>query len=125
MMRKYVAPIFVTATGAVVLHLTLGWMWTLIGAVIAGVWSGRSLQGGVIGLGGLGIGWGLLLLHSFVVAGGATAVLVRTLGQFMGNTPGEIVVGAMVIIGVILGGLGGLLGAQIRHAFWPRTINVE
>ncbi len=98
---------------ALLLHLVLGWEWTLL----AGVLSGLMLQHKGWLWGGISVaaGWGLLVAYNFIVAPEPVGEMVDVTGQILGNLPGIVVVGLTVCIGAVLGILGGLLGAQVAQ----------
>jgi len=103
-----------SAAASVLLHVTLGWAWTVVAGVGAGV--GRPQQGWGWGAGGVALGWGLLLGYTLFAAPESTRLLFDLIGSFQGNIPGEAVVGLSVITGAILGGLGGGLGSLVAHS---------
>lgn len=99
-----IAGLFVT----LFLHTMLGWQWTLLGGVVAGLITVKKgwLWGGV----GVAMGWGIVLLSRYVAASGALGRMLDTTGQILGNLPGEVVVVLTLLMGGILGMLGGTLG---------------
>ena len=97
---------------ALVLHMLLGWAWTLLAGVVAGVWVGR--RGWLVGGMGVGLSWLVLIVYNFIMASGPVGRMTETLGGILGNLPGFAVVGITLLIGVLLGTLGGGFGTQIR-----------
>ncbi|WP_457651896.1 hypothetical protein [Rhodocaloribacter sp.] len=95
---------------AVVLHLILGWPWTILAGVAAGVWKGRG--GWRIGALGVGLGWLAFVVYDYLVAAGAVGEMTRVMGGLMGNLPGFVVVVVTLVIGLVLGALGGAVGTQ-------------
>jgi hypothetical protein len=95
---------------AVVLHLILGWPWTILAGVAAGVWKGRG--GWRVGALGVGLGWLAFVGYDYLVAAGAVAEMTRVMGGLMGNLPGFVVVVVTLVIGLVLGALGGAVGAR-------------
>ncbi|WP_456426082.1 hypothetical protein [Rhodocaloribacter sp.] len=95
---------------AVVLHLILGWPWTILAGVAAGVWKGRG--GWRTGALGVGLGWLFFVGYDYLVAAGTVSEMTRVMGEFMGNLPGFVVVVVTLVIGLVLGALGGAVGAR-------------
>ena len=112
-----------TAVLALVLHVLLGWAWTLGAGVVAGVWAGR--RGWFVGGMGVGLSWLVLVVYNFIIAAGPVGRMTETLGGILGNLPGFAVVGITLVIGVLLGTLGGGLGTQIRFAFSKPVIATQ
>lgn len=107
---------------ALVLHLLLGWAWTLAAGIAGGFRAVR--QGWLVGALGVGLDWLAFLLYNYLVAQAATSELVRVLGDVLGGLPGVAVLGLTLLIGLVLGALGGFIGAQaarLFHATSPRT----
>lgn len=100
-----------TAALALVLHLLLGWGWTLGAAVVGGWWAGR--HGWLVGAAGLLVSWGALVVYDYASAPGAVGEMLRAMGQILGNLPGAAVVGLTLLIGCLLGVVGGSLGTQL------------
>jgi len=102
------------------LHLTLGWEWTVLSGVVAGYWALR--RGWVLGAAGLGLAWLLVVGYNFVVAGGPVSLMTETLGGVLGNLPGWVIVGVTLLQGMVLGGLGGFAGTQLRGILGRRPV---
>lgn len=96
---------------ALVLHLSLGWAWTLV----AGLGVGAALRQGGWWAGGLmgTISWGLLIGWSFWVAPAETARMTGTVGELLAGISGVLFVGAVLGIGFVLGAVGALAGSFI------------
>ena len=97
---------------SLILHLLLGWGWTILAGVAAGLWFSRS--GWMIGGLAVGAEWLLVVAYDYLVDARAVGVMTETLGSIMGNLPGWAVVGFTLLIGLVLGVLGGAVGSQIR-----------
>jgi hypothetical protein len=104
-----------TAVFSLIVHLLFGWAWTLVAGVLGGALARRSsaVSGWFVGAGGVALGWAVLVIYNFAVAPASTRILVGDLGQLFGNIPGFLLVGATILIGALLGGLGGLLGQSL------------
>ena len=100
-----------TALASLVLHLALGWLWTVLAGVIGGYWAPR--RGWFVGALGVGLGWLALVSFNFVVAGASTLILVNTLGALVGNTPPALIVAATLLIALLTGALGGWVGCRL------------
>ena len=105
----------VTFVLAFVLHLLLGWGWTLVAGIAGGVWAVR--RGWLVGALGVGLDWLVWLFYDYLTAQAATAEMVRVLGATLGNLPGGAVVGLTLLLGLLLGALGGLIGTQAARLF--------
>ena len=95
---------------AFVLHLLLGWGWTLVAGIAGGFWAVRG--GWLVGALGVGLDWLAWLLYDYAVAQAATSELVRVLGGILGGLPGAAVLALTLLIGLVLGALGGFIGTQ-------------
>lgn len=108
---KRLLQILATALLALVLHLTLGWAWTLLAGAAGGFW---AVRGGVwVGAAGAALAWAGLVLYNFWVDARAVGAMTRTMGELLGNLPGLAVVGLTLLVGALLGALGGFLGAHL------------
>ncbi len=104
---------------AVLLHLILGWPWTILAGVAAGVWKGRG--GWRVGALGVGLGWLVFVVYDYLVAADAVAEMTRVMGGLLGNLPGFVVVVVTLVIGLVLGALGGAVGTQAAALARPRA----
>lgn len=105
----------VTLILALVLHLLLGWAWTLGAGVVGGLWAGR--RGWLVGALGVGLGWLVLVVYSYLAAAPAVGEMTRVMGALMGGLGGWVVVLATVLLGTLLGLLGGIIGGQLHLLF--------
>lgn len=96
---------------AVLLHVILGWAWTMLAGVLAGMWVDR--RGWLVGGSVVALDWLLLIGWNFVVAGHAVSRMLSTVGGIIGNMPGLAVVGVTLLIGAVVGTLGGVIGSGI------------
>ena len=113
--------ILATAGLALALHLSLGWAWTLLAAVAGGAWAAR--RGWLVGALGLALDSLALIGYSYYVAPEATAEMAHVMGLLLGNMPAFAFVGLSLLIGVILGALGGAIGAQLAGVpIWQNRI---
>ena len=107
---------FVVALGlALLLHLLVGWEWTLLAGVVYGFWVRRLawLGAGVVGL----LAWALLLLYSYVVAAESMGRMSDTIAALAGGSASWLVPLATLTVGFVLGALGGVLGAMLARFF--------
>jgi hypothetical protein len=109
--------IVAVAASALLLHLTLGWAWTLGAGVLGGAVA--PSRGWIVGTLGVTIGWALLVGYNFVVAPEATQTMADTMGGIIGNTPGIAIVAGTILLGALLGGLGAAAGTFARQAIRP------
>ncbi len=112
-----------TAILALLLHLLLGWMWTMLAGIAVGVWIGR--RGWLVGGIGVGLSWLGLVLYNFVVAAGPVGRMTDTLGGILGNLPGPLIVALTVLIAGLLGAVGGAVGTQISLLIGGRSAMAE
>ena len=109
-----------TAVLSIILHLLLGWAWTLLAGIVGGFWAVR--RGWLVGTFGVGLAWAALIGYNFAVASGPVTTMTDTMGGIMGDWPGFATVALTLFIGVLLGLLGGAIGGQIRLFFPKQTI---
>ncbi|GAB5519254.1 MAG: hypothetical protein RhofKO_15050 [Rhodothermales bacterium] len=105
---------------SIVLHLLLGWAWTIIAAVAGGYLAHRG--GWWVGMLTLLVGWGSLLLGFTLLDGQSVRATMEIMGGILGGVPGLAVVIAPLLIASILGVLGGAAGsaaAYLRHGEQP------
>jgi hypothetical protein len=105
--------ILVTAVVSLLLHLVLGWAWTLGAGLVGGALVDR--RGWLVGAAGVALGWGALVAYSALVAPESVGALLDILGGLFGNIPRALVVVCTVFAGALLGGLGGILGTAARQ----------
>lgn len=106
------AGVVALGTGVTILmHLLLGWGWTLVGGLIvgAGLRRGGWWAGGVVGL----LDWTVLVGWSFWSAPTETARMAHTVGELLEGMPGVLFVGAVLGMGFALGAIGGLAGSYL------------
>lgn len=103
---------FFIALLALLLHLTLGWQWTILAGIVAGGLVPR--YGWFVGAAATALAWGSVLVYSFAVAPASTRVLMDTLSGFAGNIPGFAFVALTIALGALVGGLGGAIGMLAR-----------
>lgn len=116
------AKVLIASVAALVLHIFVGWGWTILGGVFAGVWVVR--WGGVVGACAVGLEWLLLVAYNFVVAGREVSTMAAVLGGILGNLPGAVIVAITLLIGALLGGLGGIIGSNLVRVFRPSQADV-
>ena len=107
-MLKKLAIVVILST---VFHLTIGWMWSVIGAIVGGWVSDR--RGWWIGGAGLAISWLALIILSLVQAPSQVAEMARVVAALLGEFPPFTTYLITVLIGGILGVLGGFVGSAM------------
>lgn len=102
---------------AIILHLLLGWAWSIGGGIAAGLYCQRRawLAGGIA----VGLSWALFVAHAFIVAPEPAIRLVAIMGAMFGGLPGALIPVATVLVGGLLGVVGGTLGASMNPALVP------
>ena len=99
-----------SAVLSIVLHLTLGWAWTAGAGMVAGFWVMR--RGALVGALAVGMGWAALVAWNFAAAPQQVAEMSRVVGSLMGGLPPIAATLATIVLGMLLGGSGGAVGAQ-------------
>ena len=112
--------LLVTIILAFILHLLLGWAWTILAGLVVGLWKGSG--GWWVGGLGVGLSWLGLILYNFSVAAEPVGRMTAVLGGILGNLPGLVVIAATLLIGLLLGTVGGGLGTQTRLLIKQRDI---
>ncbi len=104
---------------ALVLHLVLGWPFSVAGGVVAGYLAVD--KGWLWGGAAVGFSWALLVTYNFVVANGPVSRMIDIMAQILGNMPEVMFVVLTILIGCALGVCGGLVGAQTARIVRSRT----
>lgn len=102
---------------ALLVHLLLGWPWTIAAGVAAGFVYER--QGWLYGALVVGVDWLVLVLYNYLVDARAVGVMTDTMGAIMGNMPSFAIVAITILIGLLLGLVGGAAGSQLRTLLAP------
>ena len=110
---SYFLKLLVVALCALVLHVVLGWAWTIAAGLAAGLWIGRG--GWHLGAASVGIDWLVLVLYNYLVAPRAVHLMSENLGSLLGNLPFFVIVALTPMIGALLGLLGGAAGTQLAR----------
>ncbi len=97
---------------AVAAHVFLGWIWSPLGAILAGFLVEK--RGPLAGAICLAIGWGGLIIWSWMQAPQETQEMWRVVADLLGNLPPVVTVVATLLIAAILGSAGGWLGKGLR-----------
>jgi hypothetical protein len=104
--------IFLVAALSLLVHLVLGWGWTIVAGIVAGFWIDR--RGWLVGAAGVGLGWLILVGHAAAVAGPEVGEMARVMGEVFGGFPGAVIYLLSVVLGLVLGLIGGVIGSQSR-----------
>lgn len=110
---SYALKLVVVAGGALALHLALGWGWTLVAGVAAGLWVGRG--GWLLGAASVGLEWLTVIVYNYTVDARAVQLMTEALGSILGNMPFWVIVALTLLIGILLGALGGATGTQLSR----------
>ncbi len=111
MQRIQIIRILIGFGVAVVLHLLLGWAWTMGGGIVAGLY--RAHRAWIAGGIAVGLGWAVFVLHALAVAPEPSLRLFNIMGALFGNIPSAFVPVGTVLVGILLGMAGGGLGGSI------------
>lgn len=98
---------------SLVLHVTLGWAWSVVGAILAGGLSSRL--GALVGATSMVLAWGLAILYSFMRAPDETAEMARVVAALLGNLPSPVTVALTLFIAAAIGLAGGWFGSTLRR----------
>ena len=100
---------------ALLAHVLLGWEWTALGGLAAGLWSPVRawLNGTLAGA----FGWLALIAYNVVVARGPTEEMLRSMGAIFGGMPGWMLGTLTIGLGALLGLVGVWPGRVIRGAW--------
>lgn len=109
---SYLLKVLVVTSVSLVLHLALGWAWTLAAGVAAGLWVGHG--GWHLGSTSVGTGWLILIIYDFGVDARAVKLMTQTVGSILGNMPFLVIVALTLLIGALLGAVGGAAGTQLN-----------
>ncbi|MFC2085840.1 hypothetical protein ACFLRO_01365 [Bacteroidota bacterium] len=104
--------LFIASALALALHVLLGWQWSIIGGVAAGL--GTKRFGWAAGMISVSIAWLVLVAYNFSVAPAEMARFVAITSRLFGNLPGPLLVVMTISLGGLLGLLGGIIGGLIR-----------
>lgn len=115
--RRVILVLF-TAGVALTLHLTLGWAWTVLAAVLGGFVMGRG--GSVVGALGLVLPWAGLVLWNLAFYGPSMARMTEAVGGLIGGLPSFVVPLLTLLIALVLGVMGGATGASLRKQLVPQ-----
>lgn len=96
-------------------HVLLGWQWTLLGGIVAGILApSRASWAGVL----TGVGaWGVLIAYNLIVAQERIATMLSTSGAIFGGVPGWVPVIASLAMGAILAFVGAMAGRVLRRVW--------
>ncbi len=98
---------------SILLHVFVGWEWTVLAGVLCG-WL-MTRQGWLGGAVSVAAGWGIFVLYDYISAPAQIGRMLEATGQIFGNLPGPVVVVLTIFIGGLLGLLGGLVGSRLRQ----------
>lgn len=110
---SYFLKLLVVALLALLLHVVLGWAWTITAGLAAGLWIGRG--GWHLGAASVGIEWLVLVLYNYLIAPRAVHLMSENIGSLLGNLPFFVIVALTPVIGALLGLLGGAAGTQLAR----------
>ena len=97
---------------ALVMHVWLGWIWSIAGPVLGGFLIGKG--GGRYGAIILVASWGLLMMWSYVVAGKESLNMMETMGTLLGGMPAAVIPLGVFLMAAILGMASGALGSALK-----------
>lgn len=103
---------------AVLLHVGLGWEWTILAGVTAGFWFRRHAW--AVGAVAVGLDWMILVLYSYAMDARAVGRMTDAVAGILGNMPAFAVVAITLLIGLLIGGFGGATGAQLKRVLRRR-----
>ena len=103
-------------------HRVLGWPWVLGAAVVAGLVA--PSRAGLVGAAalaavGVALSWGGLLFWNHARYDAPVLRMTEAMGTILGGLPPVAVPLLSLAVGVVLGVLGGVVGASLRRAVRP------
>lgn len=98
---------------ALAFHLLLGWQWSLVGGVAAGLATPRF--GWLTGLIAVTLAWTVLVLYNFIAAPSEMARFLEVTAGLLGNMHQVMLVVSTLALGALLGALGGGIGSILRN----------
>jgi hypothetical protein len=110
-------PLLLASILALILHVLLGWQWSLGGGVVAGLMARRA--GWAVGMTAVALAWTALVLYNFAAAPAEIARLLEIASGIFGNIPPFSLVVITILLGALLGLLGGIFGTLLRRLFTP------
>lgn len=102
---------------ALILHLTLGWQWSIVAAAVGGYWQGQG--GWRVGLIALTVSWLLLLVWNYLVAPNATSKVFGVMSGIFGGLPSFAFPLFVLLWAALIGAIGGAIGTYLKHAIKP------
>ncbi len=98
---------------ALVLHVTLGWAWTPLAAVVGGwLYPARAARRGALAL---GLAWGALVAWGYALDSATASRAMGLVAGLFGGMPGAVAVVLTLLVALLLGALAGTAGAAARH----------
>ena len=116
--RQRTGRILVSLFTALVLHVVLGWPWSVGGGILAG-WlfpRGAWWRGAVV----VGMDWALLIGYNLFVAYGPVREMHRVVADIAWSSPSWTIPLASVLVGAAIGVGGGLVGSSLYHIMAAR-----
>lgn len=109
---SYTVKLIASTVAAFFLHLLLGWAFTMLAGIVAGLWHGHG--GWRLGAAAVTLDWAVWLIYSYAVDARAVHLMTQTIGSILGNMPFFIIVGLTLMIGTLLGAAGGFIGTRVH-----------
>lgn len=103
--------ILIVAISTLILHLLIGWMWGVLGAVLGGWLIGE--KGWIVGSIGVAIAWAAIIIYSYLQASYQVAEMARVIGELIGGLPPFTTYALTVLLGGLLGLFGGAVGSSL------------
>ena len=111
-MKNKVQIVLLSVGVALVMHVWLGWVWSIVGPVLGGFLLGKG--GGRFGALVLSASWGILMMWSYVVAGKESLNMMETMGTLLGGMPAAVIPLGVLLMAAVLGMASGALGGALR-----------
>ncbi|MBT8399655.1 MAG: hypothetical protein KJO98_04200 [Rhodothermia bacterium] len=105
--------LFISGVIALVVHVLLGWPWSILGGVAAGWLAPRG--GWWRGALAVGMAWLILIGYNFIVANGPVREMHRVVAGVAGDLPGWTIPGLSLFVGILIGAAGGLVGTSLAR----------
>ncbi len=102
---------------SLVMHVWLGWAWSIAGPILGGFLIGKG--GGRYGAVILAVSWGMLMMWNFWVAGAESLNMMETMGTLLGRMPAAVVPLSVLLLSALLGMSSGALGSALKPRETP------
>lgn len=116
-MKNKVQIVLLSVGVALVMHVWLGWVWSIAGPILGGFLLGKG--GGRYGAMILAATWGMLMMWNFLIAREESLNMMETMGALLGGMPAAAVPMGVLLLSALLGMSSGALGSALKPKKTP------